>query len=146
MTIDVRHAVDLNAPADDIWRILTDFSRWPEWRAGGGGISGRLAPSRTLQVSVPAETPKPGVRKFRVTVIHFHEGCSFGWRGTTRDPAPGVGFHSFFVQPLPQGCRFHEYERIEGRLAEGALGQAVAQHQHANFEQSAIGLQRLLNT
>ena len=146
MSVDVRHTVDLDAPADKVWRILTDFSRWPQWRAGGGGISGKLAPGRTLKVSVPVATPKPGVRKFRVAVIHLHEGCSFGWKGTTREPAPGAGFHSFFVQPLPQGCRFHEYERIEGPLGEGALGQAAGQHQYESFRQSAAGLQALLNT
>jgi hypothetical protein len=43
-------SVDINAPADRIWSILTDASAYPTWDSGVTQVEGRIADGETMTV------------------------------------------------------------------------------------------------
>lgn len=98
--MDFSVSVDIAAPADVVWNVISDVERWPEWTASvkrvrrlGQGPFGLGSRALINQPKFP-----PAVWK----VIDLNEGRRFQWQSG----APGmwvVGDHS--VTPTAGGSR-----------------------------------------
>ncbi|HSQ61550.1 MAG TPA: SRPBCC family protein [Acidobacteriota bacterium] len=93
-------SIDIGAPPADVWAVMCDAERWPEWTASVTRI--RREDSGDLSVGSRAWIHQPGFPAALWRVTEFAPGRSFTWitgsavmRATAR--------HS--VEPAPGGCR-----------------------------------------
>jgi hypothetical protein len=67
----------IHAGADDVWAVLGDIARYPDWDSGVERVEGRLAEGEKLKVFSEAN---PG-RAFAVKVAELRPGKGMTWRG-----------------------------------------------------------------
>ncbi len=107
--IELSASVDVDRPVDDVWRVVADYSRDPDWRAGvvtmAPSTLGRVRPGTTT-----AEQLRTAGSTWRNTgvVTEVEPGRRFSWRTTSGVPASG----SRAVTPRPGGG-----SRVELRLS-----------------------------
>jgi hypothetical protein len=121
MTLEIHAEIDIDAPPEVVWAILTDFGRYPRWNPFIREIRGEARAGETLEVTV--ELPEQARRVFRTRVLHADAAGELTWLG--RLPLPGLldGEHSFVVAPNRDGrtTRFIQHEHFSGVLL-GFLG------------------------
>jgi hypothetical protein len=88
----------IKAEPKEIWAVLTDGPRFPEWDSGVTKFEGRIAPGEKIKVSVAAN---PG-RAFPVTVTSFEPERTMRWTGGM---PLGLfkGVRTYTLTPQPDG-------------------------------------------
>ncbi|WP_017327313.1 SRPBCC domain-containing protein [Synechococcus sp. PCC 7336] len=81
---EYRTEIAINASAERVWRVLTDFSAYPEWNPLVGWLEGDLRPEGRIQMFI-----KPLDRSFHATLKRFQENREMTW--------VGVRFASWFL-------------------------------------------------
>lgn len=112
MQIEMTTELDIDRPAAELWAVLADYDRDPQWRAG--------VPAMRAE---PRGLVEPGTRTFermRFTGRTLHNagevttvepGRRFTWRTTTGADADADGLRS--VEPLDtQRCRVRLEQRV----------------------------------
>lgn len=104
--------VDIAAPPEVVWGVLTDFEAYPEWNPGLVGMTGELEVGQTLRFSSDATddalTFEPVVREVR-------PGQHLRWEGSLLVPGLFDGEHAFDLEPLPGGgTRLTQSEHFRG--------------------------------
>jgi hypothetical protein len=103
----------IDAPADRIWAILTDGSKWTDWNPTVVKFEGSIGQGQTLKV-YPAINPK---RAFPVKVSHFQAPRVMVWTGGM---PLGLfkGVRTFELNGTPSGAvEFSMREVYSGPLA-----------------------------
>ncbi len=110
--MDIERTIDIAAPADRIWSILTDVERWPEWTESMTRLerldTGPLAPGTRVRIR------QPRLPVVVWTVQSVEPGRSFVWRHD------GVGLHSVAghsIEVAESGARVTLSLAWEGWLA-----------------------------
>ena len=112
-TRTIRSAIEIRAPLETVWRILTDFTAYPEWNPHIRKVLGR--PKVGTRITIHSRPP--GGREFvlRPVVIKWSPPTELRWRGTVLSQSVFSGEHGFRVEELPNGrVRFHQDETITG--------------------------------
>jgi len=134
------HAVaDIDAPAEQVWRVVTDFPRYPEWNPFIVRASGDQRVGGRLELTITA----PDVRAvtFRPRVVDLEPGRLIRWKGRLWIPGLFDGRHSLAVEPLDDGrSRFTTHEEVTGILVP-VLGKVMRASQQG-FELMAEALAR----
>ncbi len=90
--------VEIAAPTERVWQVMTDIDRWPEWT--DSVTSAARLDSGPLQVGSRAELVQPKLPKAVWTVTSLEAGRSFTWE----QRRPGVRtVASHRLEPLPDG-------------------------------------------
>jgi hypothetical protein len=108
-------AIEIEASADRVWEVLTDFASYPQWnpfiiRAEGIPVEGAR-----LRISIRA----PGYRPvtFKPRILRVVEGRELTWLGRTFLPGLFDGRHSLTVEALDESrARFRSHEEVGGIL------------------------------
>jgi len=101
--------VDINAPAERVWRVMFDVERWHEWTPSIRSIT--LLEPGLLTVGARARIRQPKFPPVVWRVTEVHPGRSFSWE--SRSPGMTVtGRHS--VEPVGGGSRATLELRYEG--------------------------------
>jgi|GEM_PF-288391 len=109
--------VDIQAPAEVAWQILTDLPRYPEWNPLIPRAVGRLEPGQDLEF-----TARVGrwVRTQRQTVYEVVENRKLVWSGAEETPLGELvrGVRTQTLTPLgPDRCRYTSTEVFTGPAA-----------------------------
>ena len=108
-------AVDIDAPADAIWRVLVDFPAYPEWNPFIRRISGDAKVGARLEVTAQPVNRKP--MTFGPTVRAATPGRELRWLGRVLLPGIFDGEHAFIIEPqAASGCRLRHEETFSGLL------------------------------
>jgi hypothetical protein len=93
-------SIDIEAPPETVWAVLTDFDRYPEWNPFMR-VVGRPNDGARLVVDV---TP-PGQRgfRFRPTVTRVERGHELRWVGRLFVPGLYDGEHRFTLEATDDG-------------------------------------------
>jgi uncharacterized protein YndB with AHSA1/START domain len=91
-TVD-RH---IDAPADVVWRILTDLDAWPEW---GPTVAGAELDDEAFEVRATGRVWTPVGVPLAFTITDVDPGRSWAWR------VAGVPATHHGVEPRGAGCR-----------------------------------------
>jgi hypothetical protein len=107
--------IEIKAPADRVWAILTDFAAYPEWNPFIRSISGALEPGARLEARL--QPSGASGMTFRPTVLVADPARELKWLGHLLLPGIFDGEHRFTLEPLP-GDRvlFHQSEQFNGLL------------------------------
>ena len=133
---DFSISVDVKAPPERVWQVLTDAERWHEWTPSVTSVElldKPLAVGGRAVIRQP-ELP-PG--KFKITALE--PGRSFTWASGI----PGIVFvHAkHIVEPTPSGARLRLVLRFDGLMG-GVMGKKMAELNRRYLRMEAAGLKR----
>jgi hypothetical protein len=99
-----------------VWRVLTDFSRYPAWNPFVVSVGGAAAPRARLAVCLQ---PWEGrIWRFRPRIVAFSEERALCWRGSLGLPWLLDRQQCFELQPDGPGrTRFVQRGELRGLLA-----------------------------
>jgi hypothetical protein len=105
--------IEIDAAPADVWAILTDLSRYPEWNPLFRKATGQVAVGKriTLRSIHPASGRMMTVRP---RIVAAEPGVQLRWTSSL----PGVisGVHSFALSPVNGGTRLVQSETFRGLL------------------------------
>jgi len=108
-------AIEIEAPAERVWQVLTDFEQFPDWNPFVRRIKGEAKSGTKLE----AYLQPPGGRgmTFRPDVLKAEPNREFRWLGRLFFPGLFDGEHFFIIEPLgPDRVRFTHGELFSGLL------------------------------
>jgi hypothetical protein len=112
---ELRAEVEINAPIAHVYRVLTDFERYPEWNPFITSISGNIAAGAALAVEM--SLPEGGIYRLKPQITQVSENCELRWRGTFLLPALLRADHFFLLSERGEGLtRFVQGEVFSGFL------------------------------
>jgi hypothetical protein len=110
----IETSIDIAAPPERLWAILTDFASYPEWNPFITSISGPLTPGENLKVRI--EPPGNGSMTFKPVLLAASPNRELRWKGKIVIGGLFDGEHSFRLSPKAGGTRFEQGERFSGLL------------------------------
>lgn len=111
----IQSQIEINAPAEQVWQILTDFAAFPQWNPFIPRISGEAKRGGSLEVRLQA--PDSVGMTLRPTVLEAEPNREFRWVGRLVIPGLFAGEHSWTLEPLgPNRVRFIQHETFTGLL------------------------------
>lgn len=107
--------IDINASAPEVWRVLVNWSEFPDWAPFITYLSGEQHIGAKLKAELEQ---KPGSKMvFTPKVVVWEAGRHFAWKGKLGISGFFDGEHHFRLEPLPNGMtRLHHYEHFSGIL------------------------------
>lgn len=112
---ELRSEIEIQASAERVWQLLTDFASFPQWNPFIRRASGIVRPGERLEVYIQP----PGARgmTFRPTVLIAEPNRELRWLGHLLIPGLFDGEHIFTIEPLgTQRVRFVQREIFTGWL------------------------------
>lgn len=118
---EVRTEIEINATAERVWAVLTDFRRHAEWNPFVRRIEGELREGGRLVVSVQPQGGRG--MTFRPTVLKAAPNRELRWLGRLLMPGVFDGEHYFQIEEAEGGkCRLVHGERFSGVLVKMMRG------------------------
>ena len=114
MSTELRASIDIDAPAEAVWAVLTDLAAYPEWnpfivRADGGVTVGASLSLVMQPVGARRTTVRP-------TVLEVEPGRRLRWRGRLGLAAVFDADHSITLDEQAGGVRLTQAEAFRGLL------------------------------
>jgi hypothetical protein len=135
---DIHTDVTVEAPAETVWAVLTDFEAYGEWNPTLA-VEGRPEEGARLRVS---PGPEAGGPTFRPRVVRVDPGRELTWRGKLYVRGLFDGVHSFRIEDVGEGrSRLVQDERFSGLLVRPILARYGAETER-NFHAANEALAR----
>jgi hypothetical protein len=115
MMKELHSEIEIRAPAEKVWRLLTDFADLPQWNPFIRRASGKIEVGEHLEVTIQPS----GARgmTFRPTVLRAEPNRELRWLGHLLLPGLFDGEHSFTIELLGENrVRFVQREIFTGLL------------------------------
>ena len=108
--------IEIQAAADQVWEVLTDFAAYPQWNPFIVQATGQAVPGSRLELKM--RPPGGRTTTFRPEVLEADPGRKLRWLGRVLVPGLFDGEHSFTIQPTGPGrVRLTQHEEFRGLLA-----------------------------
>ena len=107
--------IEIQATAERVWQLLTDFASFPDWNPFFRRASGEIKAGARLQIHMQPS----GARgmTLRPTVLKAEPHRELRWLGHLVLPGLFDGEHIFTIEPLGEGrVRFTQREIFTGLL------------------------------
>jgi len=128
----IEATIDIAAPPDRVWAVLTDLAAYPDWNPFIRRAAGRLQVGETLRMRL--DVPPGRKMKLKVRILSVEPGRSFQWLGSVAVRGIFDGFHRFSIEDTgPDSVRLVQQERFCGLLVP-LLGNYVAGGAERGFE------------
>jgi hypothetical protein len=112
---ELRSEIEIEAPAERVWQVLSDFASFPHWNPFIRRASGE--PRRGERLEVHIQPSGAGGMTFRPTVLTAEPYRELRWLGRLLIPGLFDGEHIFTIEPLGTGrVRFVQREIFTGLL------------------------------
>ena len=119
----LRTEIEIDAPPERVWQVLTDFASYPDWNPFIQRIAGPLDTGARLEVRIAP--PEGRAMTFKPIVQEVEEARELRWLGRFLLPGLFDGEHSLRIEPLADGrSRFVQSERFSGLLV-GLFGSTL---------------------
>ena len=115
MKKQLKTEIEINAPAEKVWKVLTDFHAHPSWNPFIREIRGKPIVGERLRVFIKPSGGQGMV--FKPTVLVAEPGRELRWLGRLFVPWLMDGEHYFLIEPTGEnGVRFVHGENFSGIL------------------------------
>ena len=112
---ELRSEIEIQASAERVWQLLTDFASFPQWNPFIRKASGSLRVGERLEVNI--QPSGASGMTFRPTVLKAEPNRELRWLGHLLISGLFDGEHSFTIEPLGEGrVRFTQREVFTGLL------------------------------
>ena len=114
-TRTIRSAIEIRAPIDTVWGVLTDFAAYPDWNPHIRRVLGTVTEGSRLAI----HTRPPGGRMIvmRPRVTTWAPPTELRWRATFLNRRLFTGEHGFLLEPAGANrVRFVQDETFSGLL------------------------------
>lgn len=85
--------IQINAPVEKVWAVLTDFAAYPSWNPFIRSLNGEVAVGNTITVRI--EPPGGSAMTFKPVVLNYEPGKLLRWKGKLLLPGLFDGTHVF---------------------------------------------------
>jgi hypothetical protein len=134
---EITTSIDVDAPPEVVWQVLTDFDSYDEWNPFMR-IVGRA--NEGAHVVVELRPPNRRATTFRPELVTVAGPRELRWLGHRWTPGLFDGEHAFRIEELEDGTsRFHHSEQFSGLLA-GVILRLGREDSEAGFEQMNAAL------
>jgi hypothetical protein len=114
-TRSIRSAIEIRAPLESVWRILTDFSAYPEWNPHIRQARGK--PSVGGRITIHSEPPGGRRVVLRPVIVSWAPPTELRWRSTFISGRLFTGVHGFKLEEVAESrIRFVQEETYTGLL------------------------------
>lgn len=114
-TAEIRTEINIDAPPDEVWSVLTDFESYPDWNPFIQKIDGAATIGQTLTVEMHP-LHMDGTHIFSPEVLVADEDTELRWLGRLLLPAIFDGEHFFRIEKTETGSRLVNGENFRGVL------------------------------
>ncbi|PKB82943.1 MAG: polyketide cyclase [SAR202 cluster bacterium Io17-Chloro-G9] len=112
---EIRTEIEIAAPPEGVWSILTGFASFHEWNPFMLTAQGEAIPGNRLQVRL--QPPGGMAMTFKPTVLNAEPNRELRWLGHLLLPGLFDGEHYFLIEDRGEGgARFIQGERFTGTL------------------------------
>lgn len=112
---EIRTEIDIEAPPEKVWAVLTDFGAYPDWNPFVRKIEGSAAVGETLNAEMhPLHMDSS--QSFSPEVLVADENKELRWLGKLLLPAIFDGEHIFQIEKTETGSRLINSEKFRGIL------------------------------
>jgi len=112
---ELHSQIEIDASAERVWDILTDFASYPQWNPFIRHIGGELEVGERLEVRL--EPPDSRGITLRPKVLRAEPNRLMRWLGHLLVPGVFDGEHSLAIEPLEEyRVRFVQHEAFKGVL------------------------------
>ena len=112
---ELRSEIEIQASAERVWQLLTDFASFPQWNPFIHRASGNLKMGERLEVNI--QPSGASGMTFRPTVLKAEPNRELRWLGRLLIPGLFDGEHVFTIEPLGTNqVRFVQREIFTGLL------------------------------
>jgi hypothetical protein len=95
---ELRSEIEIDAPPERVWAVVTDFAAYPDWNPFIRRISGELREGARLEVRI--EPPGARATTFKPTVRAVERNRELRWLGRLLVPGIFDGEHSLLIEPV----------------------------------------------
>ena len=114
-TRTIRSAIEIRAPIEIVWGVLTDFAAYPEWNPLVRRFHGR--PKVGRRVTILSQPPGARGIAFAPVVTAWSPPHELRWRATLLSRLLFSGEHGFLLEAIDDGrVRFVQDETLSGVL------------------------------
>lgn len=106
--------IDITAPPETVWGILTDLEAYSDWNPFVVSAEGNVAVGERLTNRM--QPPGSRAMTFKPTVTAVEPGKKFEWLGHLIVPGIFDGRHSFELEATSSGTRLVHSEHFNGIL------------------------------
>jgi hypothetical protein len=112
---EIHTEIIINAPANKVWKLLTDFEKYPGWNPFIVKIEGMPRKGEKIKVYLRSAMTRIN---FNATIINTEPGRELRWVGHLFFPGLLDGEHIFIIEPIGKNkIRFTHSERFTGLLS-----------------------------
>lgn len=129
---ELRTATHIDAAPETVWRILTDFSRYPDWNPFIPHAEGEAREGARLEVRI--EPPGGRGMTFRPTVQRAEPNRELRWLGRLLLPKLFDGEHIFELHPIEDGSTHFVQREIFGGLLVPLLWRSIEPATRRGFD------------
>ena len=109
----MRAEVEIHAPQQEVWRILTDLPAYASWNPFFVQAKGELKAGNSIDLVMQPVGKSP--QSFSPRVLEVQEGRRIVWRGRLFLPLLFDGTHQLIVEPIDEhSTRLVQYEEFKG--------------------------------
>jgi len=110
---EIRTEIEIEASAEGVWNLLTDFAHFPEWNPFIRQVKGSASTGNQLTVTI--QPPGGKTMTFKPHVLDAQPNRQLRWIGRVLIRGLFDGEHSFGIEPLGENrVRLTHRERFSG--------------------------------
>jgi len=141
---ELHSEIEIAAPAERVWRVLTDFPSYPQWNPFIRRIRGEPKTGERLEVRL--EPPGGRGMTFRPKLLNVEANRELRWLGHLFVPGLFDGEHWLTIEPLGESrVRFVQREEFRGLLVP-LLARSLDDNTRRGFEEMNHALKERAET
>ena len=78
---ELRTEIQISAPIDQVWQVLTDFDHWKDWNPIIKQVNGSATVHSRLKITMCGSDGKDTMQ-YQATVLEANPPANFRWRAT----------------------------------------------------------------
>jgi hypothetical protein len=125
--------IDVHAPVERVWQVLTDFVSYPKWNPFIRAIKGDLKAGAHLEMTSQFFNAK--MMKFRSKVLRVEPNRELRWLGHFLLPHVFDGEHYFLLEPLGRDQTRLVHDEIFSGLLVPCFGKRLNRETRLGFEE-----------